>query len=166
MEQASEFTLRIEQVEGFDFRVRFDDERYADLRMDEPPPLGHDASPNPARILAAAIGDCLSASLVYCLKRRGVVVDGLRSEVRVQLVRNESKRLRIGNVEVSIHPQGPIPDEILDACLKTFEDFCVVTQSVREGIDVKVNVSRPPTAPDDLRQGIYPLPIPPMSTTS
>ena len=146
MDQAGEFTLHVEQVDGFDFRVRFDKERYADLRMDEPPPLGHDASPNPARILAAAIGDCLSASLVFCLKRRGVVVDGLRSEVRVQLVRNENKRLRIGNVEVSIHPQGAIPDEALDACLKTFEDFCVVTQSVRQGIDVKVSVSRPSNA--------------------
>ncbi len=145
MEQAGEFTLHVEQVDGFDFRVRFDKEQYAELRMDEPPPLGHDASPNPARILAAAIGDCLSASLVFCLKRRGVVVQGLRSEVRVQLVRNENKRLRIGKVEVSIHPQGPIPAEALDACLKTFEDFCVVTQSVREGIDVKVDVSRPPT---------------------
>lgn len=146
MEKAGEFTLHVEQVDGFDFRVRFDKEQYAELRMDEPPPLGRDASPNPARILAAAIGDCLSASLVFCLKRRGVVVDGLRSEVRVQLVRNENKRLRIGNVEVSIHPQGPIPDEALDACLQTFEDFCVVTQSVREGIDVKVDVSRPPSA--------------------
>jgi uncharacterized OsmC-like protein len=146
MELAGEFTLQVEQVDGFDFRVRFDKEQYTELRMDEPAPLGHDTAPNPARILAAAIGDCLSASLVFCLKRRGVVVNGLRSEVRVQLVRNESKRLRIGNVEVSIHPQAPIPDEAMDACLKMFEDFCVVTQSVREGIDVKVNVSRPSTA--------------------
>ena len=51
-----------------------------------------------------------------------------------------------GHVEVSIHPQAQIPDEAMDACLKTFEDFCVVTQSVREGIDVKVSVSRPATA--------------------
>jgi uncharacterized OsmC-like protein len=142
MDLAGEFILQVEQVDGFDFRVRFDKEQYAELRMDEPAPLGLDAAPNPARILAAAIGDCLSASLVFCLKRRGVVVTGLRSEVRVQLVRNEHKRLRI----VSIHPQAPIPDEAMDACLKTFEDFCVVTQSVREGIDVKVSVSRPPTA--------------------
>jgi uncharacterized OsmC-like protein len=99
--------------------------------MDEPPPLGHDASPNPARILAAAIGDCLSASLVFCLKRRGIVVSGLRSEVHVQLVRNDKKRLRIGKVEVAIHPESPIPEEAMEACLKTFEDFCVVTQSVR-----------------------------------
>ncbi len=146
MEIAGEFTLQVEQVDGFDFRVRFDKEQYKELRMDEPAPLGQDTAPNPARILAAAIGDCLSASLVFCLKRRGVVIDGLRSEVRVQLVRNESKRLRIGNVEVSLHPRDPISDEAMDACLKTFEDFCVVTQSVREGIDVKVNVSRAPSA--------------------
>lgn len=143
MDPAGEFTIRVEQVDGFDFRVDFDKEQYAPLRMDEPEPLGHDRAPNPARVLAAAIGDCLSASLVFCLKRRGVVVQGLRSEIRVQLVRNEHKRLRIGRVEVAIHPREPIPDEAMDACLKTFEDFCVVTQSVREGIDVAVSVTRP-----------------------
>lgn len=142
MENAGEFTLQVEQVSGFDFRVRFDKESYADLRIDEPPPLGQDTAPNPARILAAAIGDCLSASLVFCLKRRGVTMEGLRSSVHVQLVRNEHKRLRVGRVEVTIHPGSPIPDEAFEACMKTFEDFCVVTQSVREGIDVQVNVTR------------------------
>ena len=143
MDPAGEFTLQVEQVDGFEFRVRFDKEEYEDLRMDEPAPLGRDTAPNPARILAAAIGDCLSASLVFCLKRRKIAVDGLRTEVRVQLVRNEHKRLRIGSVNVSIHPRDPIPDEALEACLQTFEDFCVVTQSVREGIAVSVDVARP-----------------------
>lgn len=147
MEPAGEFTLHVEQVAGFEFRVRFDKDTYTDLHMDEPAPLGHDTAPNPARILAAAIGDCLSASLVFCLKRRGVVVEGLRSEVRVELARNENKRLRIGRVGVTIHPTSPIPDEVLDACLKTFEDFCVVTQSVREGLQVDVEVLRPSAEP-------------------
>lgn len=142
MEPAGEFKLCVEQVEGFDFRVTFDKEQYPPLRMDEPAPLGHDAAPNPARILAAAIGDCLSASLVFCLKRRGVAVQGLRTEVRVELVRNEHKRLRIGRVEVAIDPRSGVPKEALDACLQTFEDFCVVTQSVREGIDVAVTVKQ------------------------
>lgn len=140
MQPAGEFTLQLEQVDGFDFRVHFDKEHYPEVHIDEPPPLGHDAAPNPARILAAAIGDCLSASLVFCLKRRGVVVSGLRSEVRMQLVRNEQKRLRVGRVEVSIHPPSSVPPETLEACRQTFEDFCIVTQSVREGIDVAVEV--------------------------
>lgn len=142
MEIASELTLHVEQVDGFDFRVRFDKEHYPELHMDEPAPLGRDTAPNPARILAAAIGDCLSASLVFCLKRRGVVVSGLRSDVKVQLVRNENKRLRIGRVAVHIHPNSDIPADAMAACLETFEDFCVVTQSVREGIEVAVEVDR------------------------
>lgn len=141
MEPAGEFLLHVEQVDGFDFRVRFDGPKHPELRMDEPPPLGNDAAPNPARILAAAIGDCLSASLVFCLKRRGVVAAGLRSEVRVELVRNEHKRLRIGHVDVRILPGPGVPADVLDACRRTFEDFCVVTQSVREGIDVRVAVA-------------------------
>ncbi|MBL8741527.1 MAG: OsmC family protein [Myxococcales bacterium] len=143
MDPAGEFTLHIDQVEGFEFRVRFDKPNHADLILDEPAPLGRDLAPNPARILAASIGDCLSASLVFCLKRRGVVVSGLRSEVKVTLVRNEKKRLRVGRVAVSIHPREPLPEEALRECLETFEDFCVVTQSVREGIDVSVDVALP-----------------------
>lgn len=142
MDPAGEFKLRIEQVDGYDFRVSFDKESYPELRMDEPPPLGRDSAPNPARILAAAIGDCLSASLVFCLKRRGVALSGLRSEVHVQLVRNERKRLRVGKVDVHLHPGSNVPQDVLDACLETFEDFCVVTQSVREGLDVRVHVER------------------------
>ncbi|MBM4364034.1 MAG: OsmC family protein [Deltaproteobacteria bacterium] len=141
MDPAGEFTLKVEQVEGFDFRVRFDKERYADLRVDEPPPLGHDSAPNPARLLAAAIGDCLSASLVFCLKRRGVAVEGLRAEVHATLVRNENKRLRIGRIDVVIHPGSGVPEDALAACRETFEDFCVVTESVRGGIDVKVEIA-------------------------
>jgi uncharacterized OsmC-like protein len=143
MDPAGEFTLRIEQVDGFEFRVDFDKDTYSPMHMDEPPPLGRDSAPNPARILAAAIGDCLSASLVFCLKRRGVTVQGLRANVHVALVRNERKRLRVGRVRVALEPHGSIPAEALAACLSTFEDFCVVTQSVREGIEVDVTVAPP-----------------------
>lgn len=146
MNPASEFTLQIEQVSGYDFRVRFDKERYADLHIDEPAPIGGDTAPNPVRILAAAIGDCLSASLVFCLQRRKVAVTGLRSEVHVQLVRNEDKRLRVGKIDVTIQPGAAIPPDALQACLETFEDFCVVTQSVRTGIEVAVTVMPDPAA--------------------
>lgn len=80
-EPAGEFSLRVEQVEGFTFNVRFDKEHYPTLQMSEPAPLGDDAAPNPARVLAAAIGDCLSASLLFCMKRRGAPLDGVSADV-------------------------------------------------------------------------------------
>jgi uncharacterized OsmC-like protein len=142
MDPVSTFTLSVEQVDNFEFRVRFDKAQYAELTMDEPAPLGRDSAPNPARILAAAIGNCLSASLVFCLKRRGVATEGLRSELKVELTRNADKRLRVGRVGATIHVPQEVPQAALDACLSTFEDFCVVTQSVREGLEVDVNVVR------------------------
>jgi len=137
-----EFQIGIEQVQGYEFRVRFDKEQFAPLVMDEPPPLGRDTGPNAARVLAAAIGNCLAASLVFCAARKAAVkLERVRSKVKVQIVRNENKRLRIGSVEVTIDP-GLSEEEgaRLMGCLGLFEDFCTVTESVRRGIPVKVIV--------------------------
>ena len=137
-----EFKIGIEQVQGYEFRVRFDKEHFAPLLMDEPPPLGRDAGPNAARVLAAAIGNCLAASLVFCAARKtGVKLERVRSEVKVQIIRNENKRLRIGSMEVTIDP-GLSEEERtrLGECIGLFEDFCTVTESVRRGIPVKVIV--------------------------
>jgi uncharacterized OsmC-like protein len=137
---AGQFALHIEQVEGYEFRVSFDKDQYESLLLDEPAPLGKDRHPNPARILAAAIGSCLSASLVFCLQRAKLAVSGMSSDIQVELVRNERNRLRVGKVEVTLHPELAADAGASAACLEAFEDFCVVTQSVREGIDVRVHV--------------------------
>lgn len=136
---AHRFTIAVEQVDGFEFRVRFDGPLHAEIRLDEPPPLGHDAAPNAVRLLAAAIGNCLAASLVFCAKRRGAALVHVRAEVVAELVRNEAKRLRVGRVTVTLDAPGA-DAEAVAACIPTFEEFCTVTQSVREGIDVVVHV--------------------------
>jgi uncharacterized OsmC-like protein len=139
-EVVSSFELNLEQLEGYEFKVGFDKASFPEWHTDEPPPLGKDAGPNPARVLAVAIANCLAASLVFCLSKKGAKVQGVKAKVQVETVRNEQKRLRIGAVNVTI--QAPVDREskALMACLDTFEDFCVVTQSVRAGMKVNVNV--------------------------
>ncbi len=139
----SRFAIRVEQANGFEFRILFDKEAFAPMTMDEPPPLGHDVGPNASRILAAAIGNCLAASLVFCLRKQKVEATGVTAEVAVEIVRNEQRRLRIGKVDVTLHTAIPADDPALQACLGVFEDFCVVTQSVRKGIDVSVRIDAP-----------------------
>ncbi len=141
MEIVQEFTISMKQLDNFEFEVLFDKERYAPLRMDEPEPLGRDSAPNASRILAAAIGNCLTASLLFCTRKARVELGPMETRVRVKLGRNERGRLRIAGVEVEIDPHFP-PGEREKAarCLELFEDFCVVTQSVREGIPVEVRV--------------------------
>ena len=63
-----------------------------------------------------------------------------RSRALVTIVRNDKKRLRIGSIDVALHPVGPLDPAVFEKCLPTFEDFCTVTQSVREGFEIKVRV--------------------------
>jgi uncharacterized OsmC-like protein len=140
-EPAGEFTISMDQVRDYEFRIKFDRPGMPDLITDEPAPLGHDAGPNPSRILAVAIANCLSASLLFCARRARVELGQIHAEVKMQIVRNENKRLRVGRVEVVIDPRLPEAErEKAARCLEIFEDFCVVTQSVRQGIDVAVSV--------------------------
>jgi len=136
---AGSFSLHIDHIDGYEFKILFDRPSLGDLVVDEPPPLGRDQGPNPARLLAGALGSCLSASLLFCLRRAKVPVSDLQSDVEVELVRNERQRLRLGRVKVNLYPKTE-PGIDFRSCLEQFEDFCVVTQSVREGIEVEVEV--------------------------
>lgn len=142
MTDAPTFALSMEQVERFKFDVTFDNPAWPSFRLDEPPPLGEDSAPNASRMLGAAIGNCLAASLLFCLQKSRVPVKGLTATVAGELARNERGRLRIGSIKVELRPTlDGIPPERLGRCLELFEDFCVVTQSVRDGIDVQVTVA-------------------------
>jgi organic hydroperoxide reductase OsmC/OhrA len=139
-----QLTVEMELVKGFEFRVRFD-EGMIDLLMDEPPPLSNNRGPNASRILSAAIGNCLSASLVFCLQKARITPRAMKTTVTTSIVRNEKGRFRIGRSDVDIvldtdATEGP---NRMAQCLKLFEDFCVVTQSVRKGIPVSVEVKTP-----------------------
>ncbi|MBL8786141.1 MAG: OsmC family protein [Deltaproteobacteria bacterium] len=137
---AGTFDLSLELQSGYAFEITFDKDHYPRLRADEPAPLGEDSGPNPARLLAAAVADCLAASLLFCLQKRGQRPTGLGAKVIVEMVRNEARRLRIGHIDVVLRPTLDGASDGLTACLDQFEDFCVVTQSVRQGLDVRVKV--------------------------
>lgn len=63
------FALSLERLQNYEFRVTFDWDHLAPIIVDESEPLGQRRGPNPSRLLAAAVGDCLSASLRFCLQK-------------------------------------------------------------------------------------------------
>lgn len=136
-----EFTLTLTLGEGMQFDTRFDGEKMPNLMFDEPPPAGEDEGPNAARVLGAAVGNCLSASLLFCLRKARVNVDGMRTEVQGTIARNESGRFRVEKLAVRVVTEIPPEDQSrVDRCLKVFEDFCIVSASVRQGIEIDVEV--------------------------
>ncbi|MBL8478610.1 MAG: OsmC family protein [Sterolibacteriaceae bacterium] len=140
MSESQQFSFTLEQQEDFAFLIRFDKD-IPPLLADEPPPLGHDAGPNPSRLLAASIANCLSASLLFALRKFKNNPGPITAVVTAHMERNTEKRLRVGRVDVMIQFDSPADSlEHLDRVLAQFEDFCVVTQSVRSGFPVSVTV--------------------------
>ncbi|MDZ4253266.1 MAG: OsmC family protein [Sulfuritalea sp.] len=140
MSDTQQFSFTLEQQEDYAFLIRFDQD-IPPLLTDEPPPLGRDAGPNPSRLLAASVANCLSASLLFALRKFKNNPGPIVSVVTAHMERNEAKRLRVGSVDVMIQVDAPADSlEHLDRVLDQFEDFCVVTQSVRSGFPVNVSV--------------------------
>jgi organic hydroperoxide reductase OsmC/OhrA len=141
MSDALAFTLELEQVEDYEFRVKFDWPDTAELLLDEPEPLGRANGPNAARLVGAAVANCLTSSLLYCLRKFHHAPGKLRAEVTAQLAPNARGQLRIGRFDVTIClADQAVALQHFDRCLQQFEDFCVVTESVRHGIPVGVRV--------------------------
>ncbi|WHZ18061.1 MAG: hypothetical protein OJF55_000210 [Rhodanobacteraceae bacterium] len=141
MSEEQTFELSLEQVEDFEFRVRFDGTAIRDLATDEPPPLGHAAGPNPARLLLAGVANCLAASLLFALRKFRDAPGRLQAKARARMTRNDKGRWRIAGIEVDLQltdAAAALPH--LERALAQFEDFCIVTESVRAGVPVAVRV--------------------------
>jgi uncharacterized OsmC-like protein len=140
LEDSRSYTITLERVQNFEFRVKFD-KPFQELLMDEPTPVGHDKGPNATRVLAAAIGNCLSASLMFCLQRSKLEVDTVRAEVTPTVVRNDEGRWRIQRLDAKLYfAMSKGDSKRYQRCVDIFENYCIVTSSVRQGIPVDVEV--------------------------
>ena len=133
------FQVTLSRKSGYQFRALLDDGQA--LVVDESAPLGGGEGPSPARLLATAVGHCLSASLTFCLGRSKIELLDLTTTVSGEYARNEKGRLRVGHLRVKIEPRVRAEDrDRMRRCLEVFEDYCVVTESVRKGVLVEVAV--------------------------
>jgi uncharacterized OsmC-like protein len=141
MDHAKEFSVSLRLEDGYRFTVDFGQPGVPALQVDEPEPLGQGAGPNPARLLGAAIANCLAASLLFCLQRSRIDVHGMEAKVEGTMERNEKGRFRITSVRVVLQPGIAEQDrDRIGRCLGSYEDFCIVTQSVRDGLEIDVAV--------------------------
>ncbi|UCE91191.1 MAG: OsmC family protein [Methanobacteriota archaeon] len=132
------------RLEKYRFEVGFD-EWDGKLMMDEPAPLGESKAPDAGMMLSSAVGHCLCSSLLFCTGKAHGEVQDLSADVETTLARNERGRWRIEGIKV--HIKAALDDEDkkkLERCRELYEDFCIVTGSVRQGVDVKVDLSVEP----------------------
>ena len=143
-EEERTFSVSLEKTGDYAFDVDFGLEGVPRLRIDEPEPLSGGTGPNASEVLAAAVGDCLSSSLLFCLSKARVEVRGVKTNVEGRLARNEKGRWRVAELSVELALVTAEGSEAqLSRCADIFEDFCVVGKSVEQGIPLRISVKRP-----------------------
>ena len=143
MSETRDHHVTIRFNRDYQFVAEFDDCVGApELLLDEPEPLGDGIGPNAATVLGAAIGNCLAASFTFGLRKSRADIADFTAHVVTHVRRNEQGRFRIAGIDVDLQPvlASDEPDR-LARCTQLFEDFCVVTESVRRGIPVSVKVA-------------------------
>lgn len=133
-------TLRfgMKLLDNYVFEIDFGD--FGKIITDEPEPLGQGEGPNPSRLLAASVANCLAASLMFAVRKFKGEPGEVSAEVVLSMHRVEG-RLRVEKTDVTLQ-LGNTYENLphIDKVIAQFEEFCVVTQSVRSGFDVNVEV--------------------------
>jgi uncharacterized OsmC-like protein len=132
--------VQLQQKQDYQFDIRFGGE-VPSILGDEPVPLGLGQGPSPVQLLAAAVGNCLSDSLLFALRKFKQAPDPLRCDVQADVGRNPEGRMRVLGIRAALTLGVPAASlQHLDRVLSQFEAYCTVTQSVGQGIAIQIEV--------------------------
>ncbi|PFH29834.1 MULTISPECIES: OsmC family protein [Burkholderia] len=134
-------SVEVAQHARFSFEVTFAGTDLSPVLTDEPPPLGEGRGPNPVRLLAAAVASCLAASLLFALEKQRVDPQPVGAHIDVDMVQNDAGRVRVGAMAVTLSVGKTWADlAAATRVLDRFDAYCVVTESMRDGIPIAVTV--------------------------
>ncbi|MBK6570482.1 OsmC family protein [Candidatus Aalborgicola defluviihabitans] len=132
--------IQLRQKQDYQFDVQFG-AQVPSLLADEPAPLGNGVGPSPVQLLAAAVGNCLSDSLLFALRKFKQSPEPIQCDVYAEVGRNEQGRVRVLQMRAVLTMGVPAVElEHLERVLSTFETYCTVTQSVGQGIPIAIEV--------------------------
>jgi uncharacterized OsmC-like protein len=95
-------TVSVSLKQQLDYRFEIDfGNDVAPLVADEPPPLGKGEGPSPTQLICAAVGNCLSDSLLFALRKFKQVPEPLKCDVQAEVGRNLEGRLRIQGIHAT-----------------------------------------------------------------
>ena len=133
-------TVYLQQQSDYRFEIHFDDNMPV-LTSDEPAPLGTGTGPSPVQLLCAAVGNCLSDSLLFAFRKFKQAPEPIQCEVQAQLGRNEQGRVRVLKIAAKLILGVEAAQlENIERVLSQFEEFCTVSQSVGQGIPIHTRV--------------------------
>lgn len=132
--------VHLKQKQNYQFDIYFGGQVPV-LMGDEPTPLGAGQGPSPVQLLAAAVGNCLSDSLLFALRKFKQSPEPMVCDVQAEIGRNAEGRQRVLAIKAVLKLGVPAASlQHLDRVLGQFQDYCTVTQSVGQGIAISIEV--------------------------
>jgi len=119
---------------------------FDDIHIDEPESFhGTDKGPSPVEFFLIGIGGCLGSTFAYCLQKQDVEIDTLEVVVDGQLKHAGPKlSLQLVNIEAEllITARESKSYDKIERCIKDFQDYCILTNSITRGVPIDVKVSK------------------------
>jgi organic hydroperoxide reductase OsmC/OhrA len=133
----------MKRMGGYKYEITFDELPGAKIVSDESAPVGASEGVTAAMMLAGAVGHCLTSSLLFCMEKSRAKPKDVSTDVDLIMERNQRGRWRVKGIKVRLKPQVEDVDaKKLERCKEMFQDFCIVSTSVREGIPIDVEVEK------------------------
>ena len=119
---------------------------FKEIDLDEPESFhGTNLGPSPVEHFLIGVGGCLGSSFMYCLIKNKIEIEDLEIIVDGKLTHKVPKmRLRLVNIDVVINitPKKIVQDEEIDSCIKEFNEFCVISEPLMNGIPININCNK------------------------
>lgn len=116
---------------------------FKDLNIDEPATFhGTNLGPSAIEYLLIGIGGCLGTTFIFSLQKKNIELEMLKVEVEGNLSHTGPKMLlRLINIDVDLKftPKEAGSDVEINKCIKEFTEYCVVTNSIANGLPINVN---------------------------
>ncbi len=99
--------------------------------------------PSPTKLLALSVLGCLAASFSFCLQKKDFSLSGLEGKAEVTIARNDKGFWRVKKIDVEMNPKIDTSEmrKRADKCRKFFEQYCIISESLRTGFEVNVNLN-------------------------
>jgi uncharacterized OsmC-like protein len=133
----------LKQEEEMIFKFEFGNPKMDNLYIDETNRKEIEKiGPSPAKLLASSVLGCLAASFSFCLQKKNFSLSGFEGKAEVSIVRNEKGFWRVRNIDIELNPKIDTPEmrKRADQCKRFFEQYCIISESLRTGFEVNVNL--------------------------
>lgn len=140
-EYISEVGIKLE--EGMIFKCDLGQIKMNDLFIDEQNKKSiNKIGPNPSKLLALSVLACLAGSFTFCVQKNNSLLSDIEGKAIITSKRNEEGFWRLKKIDITLNPKidNPKMRKRVDQCQKNFEQFCIISESIREGIDININL--------------------------